>query len=114
VGATAQKPNNNPSTMSRSWPVLFPQDGPSVGDSIISRIDAGSFNLAAIGVYRMPYQVHGRRRAASNSQITATVLVETTVVNSILKLRALGAFTLTASAGGLYPVGATLLIEALL
>jgi hypothetical protein len=114
-------------------PVQFPRDGPSVGDSIISRVSSGSFELAAIGVYRVSYQVSVTEaaqvvlslndvdlaytvagRPTGTTQITATVLVETTVVNSILKLRALGAFTLTASAGGLYPVGATLLIEALL
>jgi hypothetical protein len=139
LGATAEGPTDNLFPVALGDPVLFPRDGPSVGDSIISRIDSGSFKLAAIGVYRVSYQVpveeagqlilsldHGAGdvdlaytsagRATGTSQITATVLVKTTVVNSILKLknsRSASALTITPLPGGSNPYAATLLIEAL-
>jgi hypothetical protein len=61
----------------------------------------------------LAYTVVGR--ATGTSQITGTVLVQTTVVNSVVTVRNPAgnstALTITPLAGGTRPVSATLLIE---
>jgi hypothetical protein len=130
----ALMPPDNAATVAPGTDVGFPQDGPN--SSGIVRTTADSFNLAAIGVYRvafavsvteagqliltlngadLPYTVAGR--ATGTSQIVGEALVETTSINSILTVRNPAgnstALTVTPLAGGTRPVSATLIVERL-
>jgi len=116
--------------------VEFPNDGPNSGT--IARTSATTFDLPAIGTYRvafsvsvteagqlelaldsgagaveLPYTVSGR--ATGTSQITGEALVTTTVADSILSVENptgnSTALTITPLAGGTHPVAATLVIE---
>ena len=117
--------------------VDFPRNGPSSESGLIARIDADTFNLTAIGVYQiffqvsineagqlvltldsgsgpleLPYTVVGR--ATGTSQITGVALVQTTTSNSVLSVSNPAgnstALTVTPLAGGTSPVSAHLLI----
>ncbi len=130
----ALMPGDNPATVALGADVEFPNDGPNTDSLTIARTSLDTFNLAAIGVYRVSFQVSVTEpgqlvltlngldlaytvvgRATGTSQITATALVETTVVNSLLTVRnpagSWTALTVTPVAGGTAPVSATLVIE---
>lgn len=130
----ALMPPDNAATVAVGADVDFPQDGPNTDPLIIARTSSDSFNLAKVGIYRISFQVTVNEagqlmltlngsdlaytvagRATGTSQITATALVETTLVNSILTVRNPAgnstALTVTPLAGGTRPVAATLLIE---
>ncbi|HVA99211.1 MAG TPA: hypothetical protein VNG53_09980 [Bacteroidia bacterium] len=127
----AMMPNDNTATVASGASVEFPQDGPVSGT--ITRLTSNTFQLAAIGTYRVnwqvsiseagqldlvlngteiPYTVVGR--ATGTSQITGNCLITTTSVNSILSLNnpsgSSTALTVTPFAGGTNPVSATLVI----
>jgi hypothetical protein len=124
---------DNPDPIATGADIAFPQDGPNTDSSVIYRTSDFEFNLASIGVYRVSFQVsvfeYGQLvltlngaelaytvvgRLGASSQITATVLVETTSVNSILTVRnpASGIFAaFTLQFGYDQAWSATLLIE---
>jgi hypothetical protein len=124
---------DNAATVAPGTDVQFPQDGPNTGGTV-TRTGPGSFNLSTIGVYRVTFQVPVSEagqliltlngadlaytvvgRATGTSQISATVLVQTNSVNSLLTVRNPAgnstALTITPLSGGTRPVSATLLIE---
>ncbi|CAM4424106.1 collagen-like protein [Paenibacillus tarimensis] len=125
-------PPDNPVTVAPSTDVSFPRNGPISGTSI-TRINASSFNLAAIGTYQVLFQVNiveaGQLiltlngadlaytvagRATGTSQIIGIALVQTTVINSVLAVRNPAgnstALTITPLAGGTRPDSAHLVI----
>jgi hypothetical protein len=123
-------PPDNAATVATLFPILFPQDGPSSGGGI-TRSSASAFSLVSIGVYAVTFQVSTTEagqlmltlndsplqytavgRATGTSQIVGTVMVETTSINSVLRVTnaSAGVLTLTPSAGGPEPVSAQLLI----
>lgn len=133
----ASMPADNPATVAVGGPVEFPQDGAAKG---IVRVTASSFVLPAIGVYEVAWQVSVTEsgqlglaldsgggfvelahtvsgRATGTSQLVGHVLIETTVVDSIVSLRnpngGVSALTITPLAGGTSPVTAGLLIKQL-
>lgn len=137
----ALMPGDNAATVAQDAPVLFPQDGPTSGS--ITRTGDGTFNLPAIGTYRVLFQVSVAEagqliinapgavgadvggdvgytvvgRATGTSQIVGTSLITTTVINTPLEVRNpvgnAAALTITPLAGGTHPVSASLLIERL-
>jgi hypothetical protein len=125
-------PPNNAATVAPGTDVSFPADGPTSG-TIITRTGPSSFNLAAIGVYQVLFQVSVSEagqliltlngadlsytvvgRAAGTSQIVGMALVQTLVINSILTVRNPAgestALTITPNAGGTRSVSAHLVI----
>ena len=134
----ALMPPDNAATVPAGSAVDFPQNGPSSGS--ISRTDADTFTLSAIGTYRVTFNVSVTEagqlqlsldsgagftslshtvygRATGTSQITGEALVETTTINSLLEvINPVGntpALTITPLAGGTHPVAASLVIEQL-
>lgn len=129
----ALMPPDNAATVAIGTDVSFPQDGPNTDPLAIARTGPSSFNLVAIGVYRVSFQVSVNEagqlvltlngadlaytvvgRATGTSQIVATALVETTSANSILTVRnssSFSALSIAPLAGGTSPVSATLVIE---
>lgn len=128
----ALMPPNNAATVAPNTDVSFPQDGPVSGTQI-TRINASSFNLAAIGTYQVLFQVNVNEagqllltlngadlaytvvgRATGTSQIVGMALVQTTVINSVLTVRNPAgnstALTITPLAGGTRPDSAHLVI----
>jgi hypothetical protein len=128
----ALAPPDNTSSVPTGGVVTFPQDGPNSGD--IARIGPGSFILPAIGVYRVSFSVPVSEsgqltvtlngvdldytvvgRDAGTTAITGESLVQTTEINSLLKVTNPAgnptSLTVTPSAGGNRPVGSTLIIE---
>jgi predicted Abi (CAAX) family protease len=128
----ALMPPDNAATVAPGTDVTFPQDGPTSASNI-TRTDASSFNLSAIGTYQvlsqvsvteagqliltlngadLAYTVAGR--ATGTGQIAVMSLVTTTVINSILTVRNPAgnstALTITPLAGGTRPVSAHLVI----
>jgi hypothetical protein len=132
----ALMPPDNSATVAAGSAVEFPNDGPNSGT--IARTSASTFDLPAIGTYRvafsvsvteagqlelaldsgtgaveLPYTVSGR--ATGTSQINGEALVTTTVIDSILSVENptgnSTALTITPLAGGTHPVAATLVIE---
>ncbi|XEC97482.1 collagen-like protein [Paenibacillus tarimensis] len=118
----ALMPPDNAATVAPNTDVSFPQDGPISGTAI-TRINASSFNLAAIGTYQVLFQVNVNEagqliltlngadlaytvvgRATGTSQIVGMALVQTTVINSVLTVRNPAgnstALTITPLAGG--------------
>lgn len=106
----ALMPTDNAGIVGPGMPVQFPNDGETSG--IISRYDASSFILSAIGVYHIWFQVSvtgtgqlivatsndgGNNytelsskligRAANMTQIVGSTLVRATVVNTLLQIR---------------------------
>lgn len=126
----ALMPPDNPATVATLFPILFPQDGPTSGGGI-TRSSPSAFDLASIGVYEVTFQVSTTEagqlmltlngsplqytavgRATGTSQIVETVLVETTLINSVLRVTnaSAGVLTMTPFAGGPQPVSAQLVI----
>jgi len=125
-------PPDNAATVAPNTDVSFPQDGPISGTAI-TRINASSFNLAAIGTYQVLFQVNANEagqllltlngadlaytvvgRATGTSQIVGMALVQTTIINSVLTVRNPAgnstALTITPLAGGTRPDSAHLVI----
>ncbi|RCX17107.1 collagen triple helix repeat protein, partial [Bacillus sp. AG236] len=119
--------------------VDFPRDGPNGGAQIF-RTGPDTFNLSAIGVYQVLFQVSVDQagqlvltlnsgagaaelaytvvgRATGTTQIVGMALVQTSVVNSILTVRNPAseptALIITPLAGGTEPVSAHLMITRL-
>ncbi len=130
----ALSPPDNVATIAPGADVEFPQDGPTTAAGAVTRLSASSFVLTDIGVYRVSFQVPVTEagqlvvtidgvelastvtgRFTGTTPIIGTVLVETTVVNSVLTLRNPAgsslAFQVTPMSGGTSPSSATLLIE---
>lgn len=132
-------PSDNDTTVAVGTPVEFPQDGPSSGG--IVRTGLATFNLPAIGTYFITWQVSVSEagqlvlaldsgagfvplantvagRATGTSIISNSVIITTTVINSILELQNPAgnstALTITPLAGGASPVSAHLTILRLL
>ena len=128
-------PGDNSATVGAGVDVEFPNDGPFIG-SDITRLGPSTFNLAAIGIYQvlfqvsvteagqlevalnsapLPYTIVGR--ATGTSQIYGVCLVQTFITNSTLSIRnPVGnstALTITPLAGGVDPVSAHLTITRL-
>jgi len=128
----ALMPGDNSATVAVGAPVSFPQDGPTV--PTITRSGPATFVLAAIGTYRVSFQVSVDEagqlelslngtplaytvvgRATGTSQLVGESLITTTSVNDTLEVvNPAGnstALTVTPLAGGTNPVSASLLIE---
>lgn len=131
----ALMPPDNAATVAPGTDVSFPQDGPTSGGTV-SRTGPATFNLSAIGIYSVQFQVSVTEagqfiltlngadlaytvvgRATGTSQIFGTALVQTTAINSILTVRNPAgnstALTITPLAGGTRPVAAHLVIQQL-
>ena len=129
----ALAPPDNAATVATGADVQFPADGPSTA-AAITRVGPSTFNLTDTGVYRVTFQVPVTEagqlivtldgvnlgytvtgRATGTTYIGHTVLVETTLPNSLLTIRNPAgnstALTITPLAGGTHPVASTLLIE---
>jgi hypothetical protein len=125
-------PGDNSATVGIGTDVSFPQNGPTSA-SAISRTGVSAFNLSAVGIYQVMFQVsvdepgqlvltlNGTAlaytavgRATGTSQIVGVSLVQTTVANSTLTVRNPAsnstALTITPIAGGTLPVSAHLVI----
>jgi hypothetical protein len=125
-------PPDNAATVAPGLDVTFPQDGPS-SSTTITRINASSFDLAAVAAYQVTFQVSVNEagqlvlnlngtdldytvvgRATGTSQLVGTAIVLTTLPNSVLTVRnPLGnaaALTITPVAGGTRVVSAHLVI----
>lgn len=130
----ALMPGDNADTVAPGTPVDFPQDGPNSGD--ILRASASEFIIPEIGTYQVFFEVPVTEagqlqlelngaplaytvvgRATQTSQIVGKFLVQTTVINSTIRvINPAGnstALTITPLAGGASPVSAHLLIERL-
>ena len=128
----ALMPGDNSATVAVGAPVEFPQDGPTSA-SDISRLTASTFQLSAIGIYMVSWQVSVAEagqlvlalggveipntvvgRATGTSQIVGNRLITTTGTNSILSVvNRTGnstALTITPNAGGASTVSASLVI----
>lgn len=128
----AMMPPDNPATIAAGSDITFPQNGPTSA-SAITRISAATFNLAAVGIYQVMFQVsvgeagqlvltlNGTEqaftvvgRATGTSQIVGISLLTTSAPNSILTVRnptgSAVALTITPIAGGVDPVSAHLVI----
>jgi hypothetical protein len=131
----ALMPPDNSATIAQGSAVAFPHDGPTSGTDI-TRMSSTQFQLAAIGVYMISWQVSVAEaaqlilhldtadipssvvgRATGTSQIVGNRLIETTVANSILSVvNPAGnptAITITTKAGGAMAVSASLVITRL-
>jgi len=135
----ALMPPDNAVPVAPGSDVDFPNNGPNGGAQIF-RTGADTFNLSAIGVYQVLFQVGVDEagqlvltlnsgagaaelaytvvgRATGTSQIVGLALVQTSVVNSILTVRNPAseptALTITPLAGGTEPVSAHLVITRL-
>ena len=127
----ALMPGDNAATVAVGGDVSFPQDGPTMASSGITRASASEFSLAAIGTYQVMFQVSVTEagqleltlngsaiaytvvgRATGTSQIVGMALVQTTSIDSILTVRNPAgnstALTITPLAGGTNPVSAHL------
>jgi collagen triple helix repeat protein len=134
----ALMPPDNPATVAAGADVDFPNDGPTSGSGVIARASTDTFNLSAIGTYRVAFTVsvdepgqlvltlngvqlaYARYgRFTGTSQISGEALVETSVINSLLSVRnptgAITALTITPNAGGTLgqPVAASLVVQRL-
>ncbi|PFH66995.1 collagen-like protein [Bacillus thuringiensis] len=135
----ALMPPDNAATVAVGGDVDFPRDGPFNGLGI-ARTGADTFNLSVIGTYQVLFQVSVSEagqlvltldsgagaveltytvvgRATGTSQIVGMVLVQTSVINSILTVRNPAsestALTITPLAGGTESVSAHLVITRL-
>ncbi|MGM0633513.1 MAG: hypothetical protein ACQETO_10115 [Pseudomonadota bacterium] len=132
----ALMPPDNAMTVALGADIQFPQDGPLSANGGIARKGASdsAFVLAEIGFYEVSWQVSVSEagqlvltldgdeldytvagRATGTSQITNTVLIETTAADSELTLRnpasSPAALTITPLAGGTSPSSASLTIK---
>ena len=131
----ALMPGDNAATVAVGAAVSFPQNGATSG-ATIARTGPTTFNLAAIGVYEVTFQVsvteagqlvialNGTQqastvvgRATGTSQIFGSTLITTTTVNTVLSINNpllnSTALTITPLAGGANAVSATLVIKRL-
>jgi hypothetical protein len=112
--------------------VSFPQSGPVMASSGITRLNDSSFGLTNIATYQVMFQVSVDEpgqlgltlngislaytivgRATGSSQIVGMALVQTTEANSVITVRNTGspvALTITRNAGGISDVSANLVI----
>ncbi len=127
----ALMPGDNAATIAAGSPIEFPQDGLSNG--IITRINASQFNIPAIGIYTVDWQVSIAEagqlilqlngtdiptsvvgRATGTSQISGHTMIVTTSTNSVLRVvNPSGnpvALTVNPTAGGTRAVSANLVI----
>ena len=127
----ALMPGDNTATIAAGSPIEFPQNGPTNG--IITRINASQFNIPAVGIYLVHWQVSIAEagqlilqlngtdiatsvvgRATGTSQIVGHTMITTTQPNSILTVvNPSGnpvAITLNPAAGGTRAVSANLVI----
>ena len=125
-------PGDNAATIAAGTPISFPNDGPVIGTGI-TRLTASTFNLAAIGVYLISFQVsiseagqlvvslNGTEqsqtvigRATGTSIISETCLIRTNLPNEVIQINnplgAPTALTVTPIAGGPNTVSAHLVI----
>jgi hypothetical protein len=132
----ALMPNDNASTVAPATDVSFPQNGPALAGTNITRVDASTFSLGVIGTYQVLFQVSVNEagqldltlnggelaytvvgRATGTSQLVGMALVQTFVVDSTLSVRNPAgnstALTITPLAGGTSPVSAHLVITRL-
>ncbi len=130
----ALAPPDNPATVAPGTAVLFPQDGPTSGT--ITRVSPDTFNLGAIGTYRVSFAVPVNEqgqlvvavdgidlaytvvgRATGTTTIAGESLIQTTGANSLLTVGNpagnSNALSVSQLAGGTRPVAATLIIERL-
>ena len=128
-------PPDNAATVAPGTDVAFPQDGPTLGSSI-TRTGPSAFDLTAVGVYEVSFNVPVSEagqllltlngadlaytvvgRATGTSDIAEQMLVNSTSVDSILTVRNPAgnstALTITPLAGGTRPVSASLVIQLL-
>lgn len=126
-------PPDNAATIALGTPVLFPNDGSASPGSGITRLTAGTFNLAAIGQYDIYWQVpideagqlvlvvNGLEdpasvagRATGASPISNTYVLTTTVPNTVISVNNpagnSSALTVTPLAGGFSSASAQLRI----
>ena len=131
----ALMPPDNAATVAVGTDVSFPQDGPTSA-GMITRTSASAFQLGAIGIYQVMFQVSVTEpgqlditlngvelpytmvgRATGTNQIVGMALVQTTVTNSVLTVRnptgEPAALTITPLAGGVASVSAHLVITRL-
>jgi hypothetical protein len=126
-------PTDNPGTVAPGADVSFPENGPALATTSITRISPSSFSLGNVGVYQvlfeasvneagqldltlngteLAYTVVGR--ATGTSQLVGMALVQTTAADSVLTVRNpiadSTALTMTPFAGGASPVAAHLVI----
>lgn len=129
----ALMPGDNAATVALGAALDFPQNGPASG---IARVGPDSFNIPTIGTYEVSWQVSVDEpgqlqlrlnaaillqttagRATGTSQITNTVLITTTVINSVLEVinppGNAAALTITPIAGGTNSASAWLVIKQL-
>jgi hypothetical protein len=127
----ALMPSDNTATIAAGARIEFPQNGPT--NSIITRINASQFNIPAIGIYSVSWQVSVAEagqlilqlngtdipssvvgRATGTTQIYGHTMITTTVINSVLQVvnpsGNPAALTLTPIAGGTRAVTANLVI----
>jgi len=126
----ALMPGDNTATIAAGSPVEFPQNGPTNG--IITRINASQFNIPAVGIYWVRWQVSIAEagqlilqlngsdiarsvvgRATGTDQIVGETMISTTLPNTILTVTNPSgnpvAITLNPSAGGTRAVSANLI-----
>jgi hypothetical protein len=126
-------PTENTATVAVDGDVSFPQTGPALAGTGITRINATQFSLGAVGTYQVMFQVSVDEpgqleltlngaglaytvvgRATGTSQIAEMALVQTTVAASMLTVRNPAgnstALTITPFAGGANSVSAHLVI----
>jgi hypothetical protein len=131
----ALMPGDNVATVAAGADVTFPRNGPTSAGGI-TRIGVSTFNLAAVGIYEVMFQVSVSEagqldlslngveqafsvvgRAAGTSQIVGIALVTTAVPNSVITVRNPAgnpaALTITTTAGGNAAVSAHLVITRL-
>lgn len=127
----ALMPGDNTATIAAGAPIEFPQNGPTNG--IITRINASQFNIPAVGIYLVNWQVSIAEagqlilqlngtdiassvvgRATGTSQIVGHTMITTTLPNSVLTVANPSgnpvALTLNPGAGGTRAVSANLVI----
>jgi len=134
----ALMPCDNAATVAPGTDVSFPQNGPALAGTNITRDDSSAsvFTLGVIGTYQVMFQVSVNEagqldltlngsdlaytvvgRATGTSQLVEMALVQTTEVDSTLSVRNPAgnstALTITPLAGGTSPVSAHLVITRL-
>ncbi|WP_435354375.1 hypothetical protein [Emticicia sp. SJ17W-69] len=127
----ALMPGDNTATIAAGSTIQFPQNGPTNG--IITRINTSQFNIPAVGIYLVHWQVSIAEagqlilqlngtdvptsvvgRATGTSQIVGHTMITTTSVNTILSVANPSgnpvALTINPSAGGSRAVTANIVI----
>lgn len=130
----ALMPGDNAATVAPGTAVSFPQDGPTSGSGLISRLTASTFNLALVGTYEVSFNVSVSEaaqlilalngadiaytvvgRATGTSQLVQSVPIVVSTINSVLSVRNPAgnstALTITPLAGGTRSVSAHLFIK---